>query len=752
MAYQTKLLKSKLRQKEHLQSFKAMSSIPISGRADDGCNFIHADIEGDQTFKSEKLLSEDILRLERKSPHLLFDEVNMKQQINYVIIRDPMEGANEQLWELDVAELNIFVPTGKPETDGKVEMVSKSTTVTHFHSDVVQLSPLVVLWRVCNKSLKQFHWIFFGPSSVYINTHGLESYLTQLDSSKPVWLSGLAPDNKTCVWNSGIVFSYYALKLVCPAISNCISNAVANPTQGNCLVGCVEEAIGYTCATRHPDNIRELFLDVTNKTFASSSNFSIPINITYDSDSEVQRNTTGDTATIINHEMLEKALVIYPATNAKFKAYFHHYFVLNRLSHAQEELVHHMNVIDFLQDQLPGGDSAIHSQSKLLHHDPLTSVDEILTWELITHDTIHSDNRDEAVVPVTGSYKDGIDAAISKAVDYLNKENSDEYQYRKLVAAYRRVDPLVGTEYILEFEAATPNGIKTHRVILIGVLSSPDVSPLVPFDYKTVVNIVVVTDCDNNAKFENFIKNFEDILLEDTKVSLTVLEMKGTAKTSAQKKNQLRTFYVVSLLQTKYPNIHIEAKSLDSPLSRDRAISIIAKNLAPSDLVFLADIDVRFNADFLHRCRNLVSVGQQVYFPILFRRYNPELLSLMNHSELADKISEHSGYWLSQSHGLACIYVADIINSFSQTGAQDVPPLISSELLLSKLFKKGVHVVRSPDKDVWRPYDTRHCEENLHGENQACDATEETAENHYVHYQLASLLFNHEHEHAMQKF
>ena len=217
--------------------------------------YVMISVEGDQTFKSEKLLSEDILRLERKSPHLLFDEVNMKQQINYVIIRDPMEGANEQLWELDVAELNIFVPTGKPETDGKVEMVSKSTTVTHFHSDVVQLSPLVVLWRVCNKSLKQFHWIFFGPSSVYINTHGLESYLTQLDSSKPVWLSGLAPDNKTCVWNSGIVFSYYALKLVCPAISNCISNAVANPTQGNSLVGCVEEAIGYTCATQHPDNV-----------------------------------------------------------------------------------------------------------------------------------------------------------------------------------------------------------------------------------------------------------------------------------------------------------------------------------------------------------------------------------------------------------------------------------------------------------------------------------------------------------------
>ena len=45
------------------------------------------------------------------------------------------------------------------------------------------------------------------------------------------------------------------LKLICPAVSNCITNAVTNPTEGDPLVGCLEEAIGYTCASRHPDNV-----------------------------------------------------------------------------------------------------------------------------------------------------------------------------------------------------------------------------------------------------------------------------------------------------------------------------------------------------------------------------------------------------------------------------------------------------------------------------------------------------------------
>ena len=489
-------------------------------------------------------------------------------------------------------------------------------------------------------------------------------------------------------------------------------------------------------------------MDVSSKTLESSNNFSIPVNIT--SESELKINATKES--VIRHDMLEKALVIYPVKDHRFITYFHHYYLLKQLNHAQDKLLHQMSVNDFLQEQLPGGHKAVHSQSKLLHHDPVTSVDDILTWELITHDMIHSDYRDQVVIPVTGSYKHYLDAALRKAVNYLNKQSTEEYKFRKLVAAYQRVDPLVGIEYILEFETTVSGGMKSHRVVLIGLLSPPDTSPLIAFDSKTVVNIVVVVDSENNRKLEDFMKNFEDILEKDKMIALTVLEMKGTTKNEAQKKkNQLRTFYLVSLLQSKYPNTRIEMMTLDTPLSRDRGISIVAKHLSPSDLVFLADVDIRFNEGFLHHCRNFATVGQQAYFPILFRRYDPELLSQMNHSHLDGKITEHSGYWLSQSQSLTCIYVADIINSFSQTGSQDVPPRISSKLLLSKLVKTGVHIVRSPDKNIWRLYDSWQCEENMYGESHPCDK-DETPESHYVHSQLASLLFNHEDEHAMEKF
>jgi len=219
--------------------------------------YVMISVDADQTVRSEKILAEDLLKLEKRAPSLprLSDQTIVKETINYIIIEHSEMHITRQMWATDATKLNIYVPTDKSALDGTIDIISQSTTVTYFHSDISKLAPLVVLWRICKRTLKESHWVFFGPNSTYINTLGLESYLAGLDSSKPVWLVGLTAGNKTCAWQSGMVFSYGSLKLVCPLISKCITDAVASPEIGNPLVNCVEEAIGYTCTAQHPDNV-----------------------------------------------------------------------------------------------------------------------------------------------------------------------------------------------------------------------------------------------------------------------------------------------------------------------------------------------------------------------------------------------------------------------------------------------------------------------------------------------------------------
>ena len=222
--------------------------------------YVMISVDADQTIKSEKFLSEDLdlVKFEKKATNLplLSDQTVIKETINYIIVEHSDMHISRQMWSTDVTRLNIYVPTDKQALDGNIDVVSKSTTVTYFHSDIPKLAPLVVLWRICKGTLKESHWVFFGPSSIYINTLGLENYLNGLDSSKPIWLVGLTPDNKTCIWDSGMMFSYGTLKLICPVISKCITDAVASPEGGDPLVNCVEETIGYTCTSQHPDNVR----------------------------------------------------------------------------------------------------------------------------------------------------------------------------------------------------------------------------------------------------------------------------------------------------------------------------------------------------------------------------------------------------------------------------------------------------------------------------------------------------------------
>ena len=220
--------------------------------------YVMISVDSDQTIKSEKILAEDLMRLEKRTSNLplLSDQTAIKETINYVIVEHSENHMSQLMWATDVTQLNIYAPTDKQALDGNVDVISDSTTLTHFHSDIPKLAPLVVLWRICKGTLKESHWVFFGPNSIYINTVSLRSYLTGLDSSKAIWLVGLTPDNKTCVWNSGMVFSYGTLKMVCPAISKCITDAVASPEGGDPLVNCVEDTIGYTCTSQHPDNVR----------------------------------------------------------------------------------------------------------------------------------------------------------------------------------------------------------------------------------------------------------------------------------------------------------------------------------------------------------------------------------------------------------------------------------------------------------------------------------------------------------------
>lgn len=125
----------------------------------------------------------------------------------------------------------------------------------------------------------------------------------------------------------------------------------------------------------------------------------------------------------------------------------------------------------------------------------------------------------------------------------------------------------------------------------------------------------------------------------------------------------------------------------------DRAIQ--SSYIKDNDIIFLVDVDIFFTPMTLQRIRQNTIRNQQIYLPIVFSEYNPELVSNTTIPSLSSSlafntitsaydgnylsdyramhlnyqfytnasINEDNGYFREFGYGLASIYKCDIINS-----------------------------------------------------------------------------------------
>ena len=94
---------------------------------------------------------------------------------------------------------------------------------------------------------------------------------------------------------------------------------------------------------------------------------------------------------------------------------------------------------------------------------------------------------------------------------------------------------------------------------------------------------------------------------------------------------------------------------LMQPFSRGvglEAGALAAPSNGNSDpILFFCDVDMKFNADFLYRCRVNAVSGKRVYFPIVFSLYRNKvsahrhflLLLLITHLRLNSISGQHCG-------------------------------------------------------------------------------------------------------------
>ncbi len=677
----------------------------------------------------------------------LSDEVEIRSRVFYSVIVSPtltdqrstmdiIRLLNET-WAGDInhADIAYFTEVGERESvdDSQLEVYDN----IHQLPSSNLAAELQVLRYLCQHKLNSSKWFFIANGDLYVKTRSLEDYLTEVEAlhyhygyiGKPIKRD---PIGRVCMPGPGSVLSQQTMQEVCSKLEDC--ERLEYHT--NCVLG--------ECIRRHVSRLQCNKEGQPHELFVRCYN-----------------DAKGGPITEPKYRfILDRALTIYPLTDPKLMLDIHQLMVAQRLNQSQHLLQEIKNSIDQMDDLLP--QTNVHPQQDML--ETAVSRDSVIPWKLINSNLLMSEEETSPALKIPAVWKREIDVLVEKAMEYLTSwDDQATYSFRRIVNGYFRVDPHAGIDYIIDFEGkqAPPTAetkddfslpAKHFRVTLSRKFDPLEVNPvrLRPTGAEEKhITIAVFMTVDHNEKFQNFMEKLKILLLADQRINLIVVKM-STSNERALKKSTTTSLLDASSLIGQYEREFPQASFtvLESPslLSRDHGIALAIRELRPNDIVFLADLNFEFDAEFVERCRSIPLQGQQIYFPIFFSKSDSSLSKAIP-MNVTPIISEHSGYWtVAGSNNAACLYAADMLVTAQSPGAKGMPSSVNVEDMYRTLVEKGYEVVKATDRGLRQVYDGERRCGGMVGEGEGVCSEQQNYTELHSRIQLSVALFDHEGE------
>lgn len=326
---------------------------------------------------------------------------------------------------------------------------------------------------------------------------------------------------------------------------------------------------------------------------------------------------------------------------------------------------------------------------------------------------------------------DGTEAAMTKVVDFakevlLRDGESNLYEkisFDKWHNGYMRVDPKIGTEFILDigtkYQTRDPDDnvkvTRTRRTVRIRqtfakfVMKSEE-----GYGESEITLNFIVPLMERLENFKRFLKSFEDefLLLHDP-VKLLVVYFPDVASSVEQKK--AFNDYV-----ERYPSVEMKWIDVKGPFKRAVALQMGTDFYGNNSLLYFCDVDLVFKREFADRCRSNAVIGKRAYFPVMFSQFNPKITFYNRRHPGHYYYSKEAGFWRWYSFGPVCAYGKDINESGGLNtnllgwGLEDVD-------LYEKFLKRSdIEIFRAPDPGlvhVYHPHAT--CDPKSSAEQQA---------------------------------
>ena len=199
--------------------------------------------------------------------------------------------------------------------------------------------------------------------------------------------------------------------------------------------------------------------------------------------------------------------------------------------------------------------------------------------------------------------------------------------------------------------------------------------------------------------FKRFLKSFEKtFLLTRDNVKLLIVYFPEVACHKEHKKQ------FASLVE-RYYSVEMTWLDVKGPFKRTVALQMGTNYFGNNSLLYYCDVDLVFERGFTDRCRSNAALGNRIFFPITFRRFNPNIFYKNKPvPKTYFQYKRGTGFWCTYSFSPGCAYARDILESeelnatLTAWGWEDV------DLYEEFVIRNDVEIIRSPDPGLVHIY------------------------------------------------
>ncbi|XP_011494577.1 PREDICTED: chondroitin sulfate synthase 2 [Ceratosolen solmsi marchali] len=533
------------------------------------------------------------------------------------------------------------------------------------------LQPFHALKYIIDNYLEDYDFYFLIKDTSYINARRLIDIANKISVSQDVHLGMISEDDKYCSLDGGILLSNSIIRNLKNNLDWCVKITFSSSDDVN-FGRCIMHSTSIPCS----NNVQEeLFL-------------SIKLNVTFNYENNFRE--------LSLQEDFQNSATVYPIYDHSVIYKMNTYF-------AEVELVKVQKEIEYIREEIRKTSNFTPKNQKDLSW-PIGSQPgnkalnrfDILRWTYFNMTHVFFYNDFDTIKELDSNQKEDVDYIVNATIERVIKKSDRTLKFKKLHNGYWKYDSSRGVDYLLDLSFVTDSGIEINkRIEVCKPLGKVEILPVPYVTENSRINMIVTVDLQKKEEVLKFLAHYADTCMDKKdKILLTIVflynpgyaskgdddiyyEIKQRALflTEKYKKDQLKVTWLSIRLPTISSLIEIE------PLFKLAIADLYVKKFSSDNLILFADTRMEIKSEYLNRVRMNTISQWQVFSPIPFIQYHPDIIYY-------DEKTKHVDFDIIHSHGRYDEYNYDSVSFY-----------VKDYMTVRKSIENQVPLVRT-DKDI----------------------------------------------------